>query len=82
MTRDDERTREAQRILERMNGESEGSPMEVVSRTAARGRDHFSAVDADESDRIEVWGTRIGRMISIILLLAVVAYLGWLVLQG
>ena len=76
MKRDDEQTREAQRILKRMSAESDGSAMKIVSRTAARGRDHFGAADADENDWVEVWGTRIGRAISLILFLGLILYLG------
>ncbi|GHD17783.1 hypothetical protein ACFOEZ_13735 [Tianweitania populi] len=82
MSRDDEQTREARRILERISAESDGAAMKVVSRTAARGRDHFGAADADESDWVEVWGTRIGRAISLILLLGAILYLVLYLFRG
>jgi len=37
---------------------------------------HFLADDADQTDRIEVWGSRIGRILSLI---AVMILLVWLV---
>ena len=37
---------------------------------------HFLADDVDPSDRIEVWGSRIGRILSLI---AVIVLLLWLV---
>ena len=82
MKRDDEQTREAQRILKRMSAESDGSAMKIVSRTAARDRDHFGAADADENDWVEVWGTRIGRAISLILFFGLILYLGLFFLRG
>ena len=40
-------------------------------------RDHVNATDADQSDRIEYWGTRIGRSLGLVV---VVAMMIWLVL--
>ncbi len=40
-----------------------------------RGADHFSAADTDRSDRIELWGRRIGRTLAAFAFVAFCAYL-------
>ena len=40
-------------------------------------RDHVAAADADRTDPIEVWGTRIGRILGLLLALGLMV---WLVL--
>lgn len=80
MNSDQDRQRESQRILARMQAQTDGGAMTAVQRTVKRGRDHFAAFDADEADPIEVWGTRIGRGISLILFLGLLVYIGLLVL--
>jgi hypothetical protein len=80
MTAEDDQQRESRRIIGRMNAETDGAAMGVVRRSARRGRDHFAAADADENDWVELWGTRIGRAISLTLFLALVIYLGSILL--
>ncbi len=63
---------ESSRIIERINRESATGGISVVER--AKG--HFAAKDADSADTIEVWGTRIGRFLG---LLVVIAMLIWLI---
>lgn len=65
---------ESRRILDRIARESDPSGSLAV-RTARRVGRHMRAEDADPTDPVEVWGTRIGRIIGIILL---VALAGWL----
>lgn len=76
--KDDETVRQAKRTLDRI-GEEGGLSSTPMMKSAATGvRDHFAAKDADTSDRVEVWGTRIARG------LALVAFIGlvfWLVGQ-
>jgi len=67
-------TGESRRILDRIARESDPSGSLAV-RTARRVGKHMRAEDADPSDPIEVWGTRIGRVIGIVLL---VVLAGWL----
>ncbi|MEO9336305.1 hypothetical protein ABFT80_02545 [Mesorhizobium sp. SB112] len=62
---DDDRERESRRILDRVSKEADSSRMSMVGRTTKRARDHMSATDADQSDRIEYWGTRIGRILGL-----------------
>jgi|FEC22Drversion2_1045045.scaffolds.fasta_scaffold00474_31 hypothetical protein len=44
-------------------------------RQARRASAHFSGADADPADRIEVWGRRVGRSLSMIALVGLVWYL-------
>ena len=53
------------------------SALGLFGRGTERARGHLTADDADQNDWIEVWGTRIGRMIG---MLAVAAFLVWLVI--
>ena len=70
---DGDRHAESRRILDRVAREETG----LLGRSAARAQGHLSAVDVDQNDRIEVWGTRIGRMIG---MLVVAAFLVWVVI--
>ena len=72
--REEEGERESRRILDRMRQEGESGGVSFLARTAQSVHDHVTAADADRSDRIEYWGTRIGRTIG---LLAVVILLAW-----
>jgi hypothetical protein len=49
-------------ILRRVERETSGP----FGGTVERALSHFSAGDADPSDRIEVWGRRIGRLLSLV----------------
>jgi hypothetical protein len=74
--RDDDGERESRRILERIGREDQSSGISFLARTAQSVRDHVNAADADRSDRIEYWGTRIGRSLGLVV---VVATMIWLV---
>ena len=65
------RTREAQEALERVKRES-GT---VGGSALARAAEHFSARDAPKDDKIELWGRRIGRVLSLIFALYLVTWL-------
>lgn len=66
MSRDDDRDVESRRIIERVDAESEASMTRRV-------QNHMTGRDADEKDWAELWGTRIGRWLGVILLI----YLVW-----
>ncbi|MEO4043880.1 hypothetical protein AAFN47_19960 [Hoeflea sp. CAU 1731] len=38
-------------------------------------RGHFTASDADQTDPIEVWGTRIGRWLAVVVFIALAIWL-------
>lgn len=69
--REAERAEEARRALEAVKRDSHllgGSAM-------ARAAEHFSGGDAPPEDRIEVWGRRIGRVLSLVFALYLVSWL-------
>ncbi|TPJ51001.1 MULTISPECIES: hypothetical protein [unclassified Mesorhizobium] len=68
---------ESRRILERVARETDPAATSLAARTAKAVRDHVAAADADRADPIEVWGTRIGRIIGLLLALGLMV---WLVL--
>lgn len=70
----DDRHGESERILNRISRETDGGST-LFERTAKRARDHVSAADADGQDPIELWGTRIGRVLGPVLLAVAVVYL-------
>ncbi|WP_343315099.1 hypothetical protein AAIB41_16530 [Brucella sp. BE17] len=69
-----ERATESRRILERLEQSGADS---MVRRGLTRTASHFAADDAPENDHIEVWATRIGRFIGLLITLAII---GWLLL--
>ena len=74
-TRDGDRDAESRRILDRVAREQH-SGLGFLGRGTERARGHLAADDADQNDWIEVWGTRIGRAIGIVV---IVAFLVWAV---
>ncbi|WP_420961450.1 hypothetical protein [Brucella sp. IR073] len=66
----DEAGKEARRILKRVERESNADHGMV-----GRAKRHLSAADADQADAIELWGTRIGRALSLVLIAAAIVWL-------
>lgn len=75
MSQDDERERESRRIIGRVGAETEPS-------MAKRVQNHMNARDADENDWVEVWGTRIGRWLGVVLLIYLVWWLIAFLMRG
>ena len=73
---DNERMREARKVLERVERDSEVVGTSSFVRTAGKVRDHLAAAEADQEDRVEVWARRSARIASAI---AFVALAFWLV---
>ncbi|MEE4012985.1 hypothetical protein V1T76_13025 [Roseibium sp. FZY0029] len=67
--------KEALRTLDRVNAESETVAGSTFVRMADRAKDHLSAADKDEDDRIEVWGSRIGRGLGLVFAIGLAIYL-------
>jgi hypothetical protein len=80
--KDTDRDIESRRILDRMAREADSSAMPLASRTAKRTRDHLTAADADPTDRIEYWGTRIGRAIGLVVTIGLIVWLVIFVVRG
>jgi cytochrome c-type biogenesis protein CcmH/NrfG len=72
--RDEAQRREALATLNQLR-EGDTFASSVLARTARRAGDHFAAKDAAGEDRIEVWGRRIGRALSLAGLIALAIYL-------
>lgn len=78
MTERDEQSRAARRELERLREEG-GLLSTLRLKTKAHSlRGHFLGEDADAGDRMEVWGTRIGRGLGAI---AFFGLLVWLIVH-
>lgn len=71
----DKQREEAIRTLDRVGAESETVVGSTFVRMADRARNHMSAADKDEDDRIEVWGTRIGRGLGLVFAIGLAIYL-------
>ncbi len=72
--RDEDQRREALASLRTLN-EGETFATSALARTARRASDHFAAKDAAGEDRVELWGRRIGRALSLVGLIALSIYL-------
>ena len=76
--RDEDERREALATLKSL-GESDTFATSTLARRARRASDHFSARDAigpnGTVDRIELWGRRIGRGLSLIGFVGLAIYL-------
>jgi hypothetical protein len=72
---DEERMREARRILDRVDRESAAAADSALARAASRMRNHFSGADDPTADRVEIWGKRIGRTLGLALFIFLLVYL-------
>jgi hypothetical protein len=76
MANDQERLTESKRILRQVNRESDQPGFAPIDRL----QNHLSANDIDKTDPLEVWGTRIGRSLGLVimisLLLAIIVWFG------
>jgi hypothetical protein len=72
--RDEAQRREALVAL-RTLGERDTFATSALARTAQRASDHFAAKDAAGEDRVELWGRRIGRGLSLAGFVALAIYL-------
>jgi hypothetical protein len=84
MPNDEDRQRETEsrRIIERVSREAQSDGRSAIDRAANRARDHLAASDVDRDDWAEHWGTRIGRTIGALLLVALIAWLVIYLSQG
>ena len=65
--------RDSGRILDRVAREADSSSFAI--RAAQRARDHVAASDVDRDDPVEVWGTRIGRVLGLVLMVGLLVWL-------
>jgi hypothetical protein len=74
----DNRQAESRRILASVNDEMQVSG--VGNQLANRVGGHFAARDADQADRVEVIGRRIGRFLSLLLCMGLIVWLALFVI--
>jgi hypothetical protein len=74
--------KESRRILERVARETDPAGNSFVTRATKGLHDHVTAADADRADPIEVWGTRIGRTLGLLLALGLMVWLVLYVIRG
>jgi hypothetical protein len=72
--RDEAQRREALAALRTLS-ERDTFATSSLARAAQRASDHFAAKDAAGEDRIELWGRRIGRALSLAGFMALALYL-------
>lgn len=72
---DRQREKESERVLDKVAAESEVFGTSSFVRTANKAKDHLSGSDGDQSDKVEVWGKRVGRALSVIVFFALVIWL-------
>ena len=82
MSGDRERQDESRRIIDRVAREANSSAFSLLGRSGRRAGNHFAATDADQGDRIEVWGSRIGRVLGLLLTIALFAWLALYLMRG
>lgn len=71
-----ERQREAKAALDRLDSQTETLGSSAFARMADKAKDHFTAENIDDhDDKIELWGTRIGRVAGLIFAIGLVIYL-------
>lgn len=77
-----ERQAESKRILERVSREAGADAVTFLGGAARRTGGHLAAQDTDPADRIEVWGTRIGRALGLVIMLGLFVWLILYLLRG
>jgi hypothetical protein len=66
------RAAEAKEALARVKRDDES----FLGSSMGRAADHFSGSDAPPEDKIEIWGRRIGRSLSLVLCIVLAWWLG------
>lgn len=66
---------ESRRILKRIATEEETGGSSFIARTAKGAFERVSAKDADRSDALDYWGTRIGRTLGFVFAVGLMVWL-------
>ncbi|MGE0501116.1 MAG: hypothetical protein AB7I79_05570 [Rhizobiaceae bacterium] len=82
MQGENDQQRESRRILDRVEQESARDVLGAAGRAARRVRSHVDASNVDPDDRIEVVGTRIGRVLGLIVTAVLLALFLWFLIDG
>jgi len=67
------RAAESRAALDRVKRDSES----LLGSSMGRAADHFSGADAPEGDKVELWGRRIGRALSLVGVIVLAWWLGY-----
>jgi hypothetical protein len=70
-----DRVAEARRILAQVERDTGIAASSALARALSRARNHMAGADADPEDWAELWGTRIGRLLSLAAFVALSIYL-------
>jgi hypothetical protein len=81
-TQETDRTAEARRILAQVEKDTGIAASSALARALGRARNHMVGDDADQEDWAELWGTRVGRLLSLAAFVALSIYLYRLLTQG
>ena len=79
---DGDRETESRRILDRVSREAESGGASMAGRMATRVRGHVGARDVDRADWAEYWGTRIGRVLGLVIVAGLIVWLVLFVIRG
>jgi hypothetical protein len=77
-----DRETESRRILDRVSREAESGGASMAARLGKRARNHVAARDVDRADWAEYWGTRIGRVLGLVLIAGLIVWLVLFVIRG
>ncbi|MGU3576198.1 hypothetical protein ACLBWZ_11725 [Brucellaceae bacterium C25G] len=69
------RQTESEKILARIKLETGSGLNGQLVRSLNKKRDHLSARDLESEDPIEIWATRIGRILGLIIMFAMISWL-------
>ena len=69
------REREAKKALERVERDAEVIGQSSLVRAAEKVRGHMSGADANPDDPVEIWGKRVGRILSVIAFIGLAIWL-------
>ncbi len=71
----DEKAKQAQQELTRLADEGDNIGRSSTAHMAKKFADRMNAKDINPDDGIELWGTRIGRILGLIVFIALAIYL-------
>jgi hypothetical protein len=71
----DAQDKEARRVIERVERESEVLGRSSFVRAAGKARDHLTAAEVEGDDAAELWGRRVGRALSVVAFIVLAAWL-------
>lgn len=72
---EEERRRQSEEALRRVARDTESIGDGATRSTLGRVTGHFAAGDAVPEDRVDVWGKRIGRILALVAVIALLVHL-------